>query len=441
VAVIVTQVVCIFYLRADAIVAPCLGQLGSFVPPGQANTCARLKEFKQTSDVGVTFLLCFISFGAIVVLVAFIAYLRVREAALADPNSRAAKWMRTTCGRRLARYASKLEAASKEESEVVARVEARRASKAAAKAGGDSAGIDGLVYGGNAGVGGASSAGSSRSRAPRAAFDPTRADGNAATLGFTKGASKDLLATTVNPMRAVATRAQKSGKAGRAAAAEAAAAPAEEAGKPKASTTGRSEVSPLVVEAAAPANTKGAAPVAAAPVVAAEVPAAAQADAPAAAPSAEPADIPEPVAVAEAAAALEPAPAAVPAAAPSAAPASVPVAAPSVTPAGAPAAAPADLAIAAPTASQVCLLPAALPAAAVAKDPAKLAGTPVGAPSALVPGAAVPGRQSVVASFRDRIEAMTPSATTQKPPALGAVAVAVAKSGAPAAAVPPTRRK
>jgi hypothetical protein len=139
VAVIVTEVVCIFYLRADAIVAPCLGQLGSFVPPGQANTCAQLKEFKQTSDVGVTFLLCFISFGVIVVLVGCIVYLRVREAALADPNSRAAKWMRTTCGRRLARYASKLEASVKEESEVVARVEARKAAKAAAKAG--SAGV------------------------------------------------------------------------------------------------------------------------------------------------------------------------------------------------------------------------------------------------------------------------------------------------------------
>ncbi len=91
VAVVVTQVVCIFYLRADAIVAPCLGQLGSFVPPGQANTCAQLKAFKQSSDVGITFLLCSISFGVIFVLVGCIAYLRVREAAIADPNSRAAK--------------------------------------------------------------------------------------------------------------------------------------------------------------------------------------------------------------------------------------------------------------------------------------------------------------------------------------------------------------
>ena len=210
-AVIVTEVVCIFYLRADAIVAPCLGQLGGFVPPGQANTCAQLKEFKQTSDVGVTFLLCSISFGVIVVLVGCIAYLRVREAALADPNSRAAKWMRTTCGRRLARYAKKLEVTSKEESEAVARVEARKAAKAAAKAGSDSGGVGSLVDSGNAGGGGASGAGGGRGRAPRAAFDPTRSDGNAAALGFAKGADEDVLATTVNPMRAAAVtkKAQK----------------------------------------------------------------------------------------------------------------------------------------------------------------------------------------------------------------------------------------
>ena len=72
-------------------------------------------------------------------------------------------------------------------------------------------------------------------------------------------------------------------------------------------------------------------------------------------------------------------------------------------------------------------------AAVAAKDPAKLAG---GAPSSLVPGAAVPGRKSIVASFRDRIETAAPSAATQKPPAADAVAVAVAKAGAPAAAAP-----
>ena len=146
VAVIVTEVVCTFYLRADAIVAPCVGEPGAFVPPGQANTCAQLLAFKQTSDVGVTFLLCFISFGVIAVLVASIAYLRIREAALADPNSRAAAWMRTTCGRRLARYAAKLEVSKVRESEAIARVEARKAAKAVAKAkakakaGSDSAG-------------------------------------------------------------------------------------------------------------------------------------------------------------------------------------------------------------------------------------------------------------------------------------------------------------
>ena len=433
-AVIVTQVVCIFYLRADAIVAPCVGQLGGFVPPGQSNTCARLKEFKQTSDVGVTFLLCFISFGVIVVLVAFIAYLRVREAALADPNSRAAKWMRTTCGRRLARYAKKLEVSSKEESEVVARVEARKASKAAAKAGGDSAGIGGLVDGGNAGVGGPSSAGSSRSRAPRAVFDPTRADGSAAAVGFTKGASEDVLATTVNPMRAAATRALKTGKAGGAAAAAAA---AEKVGGSKASTSGRSEASPLVVEAAAPADAPAvvaaasavvaaavvATPVDAAPVVMAAAPAAAEAvEAP---PAAEPADIPGPATVAEGAAAPETAPAAVPAAVRAA------------TLSAAPAAAPARLASAAPAAPSARLLPAALPVLAKASDPAKVAGVP----SAPVPGAAVPGRQSIVASFRDRIEAVAPSAATQKPLAADAVAVAVAKAGTLAAAAPPPPRR
>jgi hypothetical protein len=135
VAVVVTQVVCIFYLRADAIVAPCLGQLGSFVPPGQANTCAQLKAFKQSSDVGITFLLCSISFGVIFVLVGCIVYLRVREAAIADPNSRAAKWMRTNCGRRLARYAKKLEASNEEERKAVASFEATKVAKVAAKDG------------------------------------------------------------------------------------------------------------------------------------------------------------------------------------------------------------------------------------------------------------------------------------------------------------------
>jgi hypothetical protein len=181
VAVIVTQVVCIFYLRADAIVAPCLGQLGGFVPPGQANTCAQLKEFKQSSDVGITFLLCSISFGVIFVLVGCIAYLRVREAALADPNSRAAKWMRTTCGRRLARYAKKLEASSVEEREAVARVDARKAAKTAAKDGGL------LVRQVD------------RSRSSSALR--ARGDGEqGAGMGGSNGSDADALAATTNPM-------------------------------------------------------------------------------------------------------------------------------------------------------------------------------------------------------------------------------------------------
>ena len=241
VAVIVTEVVCIFYLRADAIVAPCVGEPGAFVPPGQANTCAQLLAFKQTSDVGVTFLLCFISFGVIAVLVASIVYLRIREAALANPNSRAAAWMRTTCGRRLERYAAKLEVSKVRESEAVARVEARKAAKAAAKAktkaGSDSAGVGALgdlsrdgsgpggrgSAGGRGGAGGRSiESGGAGSHQPvnRAAFDPTRADDNAAvaaaTFGSAPGVGNRADALTTNPMHAamVAQKARPAAQAG-----------------------------------------------------------------------------------------------------------------------------------------------------------------------------------------------------------------------------------
>jgi hypothetical protein len=181
VAVIVTEVVCIFYLRADAIVAPCLGQLGGFVPPGQANTCAQLKAFKQSSDVGITFLLCSISFGVIFVLVGCIAYLRVREAAIADPNSRAAKWMRTNCGRRLARYANKLEASSEEERKAVARVEATKVAKVAAK---DGNLLVRQVH---------------RSRSSSALR--VRGDGDqGAGIGSSNGSDADAFAATTNPM-------------------------------------------------------------------------------------------------------------------------------------------------------------------------------------------------------------------------------------------------
>ena len=131
-AVIVTEVVCIFYLRADAVVAPCTGAQPGFVPAGQASTCAQLLDFKRTSDVGVTFLLCLITIGVIAALAGVIAYLRLREAALAKPDSRAAACMRSSCGRRLVRYAKKLELETAEERAAVDRKEARRTAKLAA---------------------------------------------------------------------------------------------------------------------------------------------------------------------------------------------------------------------------------------------------------------------------------------------------------------------
>ena len=56
-------------------------------------------------------------------------YLRVREAAIANPESMSGRWMRSNCGRRLKRYADKIELSSELERKVVARVEAKRAAK------------------------------------------------------------------------------------------------------------------------------------------------------------------------------------------------------------------------------------------------------------------------------------------------------------------------
>lgn len=71
---ICTQLVCLFYLRWESIVAPCLGASPNFIIDASGLTCGQAATMKERSDIVVTVALAAINFSVIGFMVGFIVH-------------------------------------------------------------------------------------------------------------------------------------------------------------------------------------------------------------------------------------------------------------------------------------------------------------------------------------------------------------------------------